>query len=531
MDVIQFPQMQLRNTVNLKCEFNGSVAGGNLGSFVFVKFLNNNSFIVDPNITTNLDVLPPLSQSQRNEMLSAISIVNVSGSVENISIDISAVSNRENPYEMICEWWMIPENSITSSVWTNTGKSFIIPFNGLNDTFNETINVSIPSNQKYALRVYRIWSTQFPSNNLNFDLSFSLFYQEKTRQFTAKSHSLDDVLKQMFGAGMYYFTPRPDQPSWLDYAFLSGDMVCGKEGAVMTIKPSDFLVEFCKIMAYTFYFDKNGIFQLVPLEDLINSTVHELKEIRHLQFKYSADLVFSGVDVGYNSPSIEYPLFRQQFAEKLTYMPTQNGGETLFDLVVQKLRIDYAGLLLQRYDFENKPQKGDIQKQYKDVWMVQIDRRQNPITPYVEIFDEITLLGGGYFNINLSPRRVLERWLPYMKTIFGVWLDEPTLTLSSQENTENQMRTDIGDETFFEKQDVVLLSNYSNYPEAPINYSFTPIEINFDTLGKIGDIHVFDRIKFNYDGKEYNAIVKEVSTTERLEQLEITAFLTHKIPT
>jgi hypothetical protein len=134
------------------------------------------------------------------------------------------------------------------------------------------------------------------------------------------------------------------------------------------------------------------------------------------------------------------------------------------------------------------------------------------------------LLGGGFFNLYLSPRRIFERWSKFFSAVFGVWTLNSRMNLSAQENTENTMRSRIAwnneSVAIAEKQQSITLQNYD----------FVPIEVNFDTLGKISDIHVLDRIKFTHDGKLYNAIIKEVTTTERLENLEITALLTHKVP-
>jgi len=290
--------------------------------------------------------------------------------------------------------------------------------------------------------------------------------------------------------------------------------------ASATIKPADFLTDFCKVMGYTMFFDERGVFNLVPQENLIRANFQVLDPVQNVSFKYADELVFSGVEVGYDSPSIDYPLFRQQFAEKLTYLPNQKGGEVAFDLVVNSLRIDYAGILLQRYDFEQRGLQGDPQRQYKDVWIVQVDH--DSLRPYNRFVTTSNLLGGGVFNVFFSPRRMLQRFLRYFSSIFGVWSHNPVLVFQADENMQNDMisrMTLAEDPGLQEKQPVVHLTNYD----------FTPIEVRFDTFGRLSDIHVLQRIRFDYEGRTYNAIVKEVSTTNRLEKLEITALLTEKI--
>ena len=118
------------------------------------------------------------------------------------------------------------------------------------------------------------------------------------------------------------------------------------------------------------------------------------------------------------------------------------------------------------------------------------------------------LLGGGVFNVWFSPRRVLERYKDFLSTIFGVFAINE-LTLSAQENTENTLESSISligySDNFTEKA-----------PTAPLGTPrFTPIEVTLTTLGMINDIETFQRISFNYDGKNDDAIVKDVETTER----------------
>jgi hypothetical protein len=123
----------------------------------------------------------------------------------------------------------------------------------------------------------------------------------------------------------------------------------------------------------------------------------------------------------------------------------------------------------------------------------------------------------------------MERWLPYLKTLFGVWTDDPKLTLSGQENTENQMVLSSGTNVWTEKQPEISLANRTNQPKQPIEHFFTPMEVVIECLEKIESIKKFDKIKFQWRGKFYDAIVSFVESQESFEHLEIRALLTNKI--
>ena len=354
-------------------------------------------------------------------------------------------------------------------------------------------------------------------------VEFGFFLNANTPEFTAPYIPIEKVFEKQFGAGNFNYVKRPfERTGNVGYGILSGDMITGVEGAKATIKPLQFMKDWCKIMGYTFYFDRNDIAQIIPLENRFQmgggNVLRISENVKDVQFRYSQDLIFAGVEVGYNSPSIDYPLFRQQFTEKITYLPNQRGGSDMFNLVVDSLRVDYAGLLLQYFDFINQPQRGDNLQQYKDVWLVQIDQRPQQHVPFTQRVTT-NLLGGGEFNVYFSPRRMLQRYLRYFGTIFGVWNTNPHLEKQAEENISNEMISSMphldGSNNLSEKQEIVPLAGFD----------YTPMEIRFTTLANFRDVSILQDIVVEYDGREYPAIVCNVVTTERLEEVEITAYL------
>jgi hypothetical protein len=515
-DMIQFPKMALVNSLNFRAsvpdggervlglsEYNGSI----VDTFVFYGLVSTdyvdkrNSFTLQNN-----------GDSERTFELS------IKYSVYGNFVFSSGLDRSNLIIRLI--------DSSTNG-WVDNWVSGYMDAGDINLNIERKVSVTVPASTSRTFHFTTLANPlgYNPDYSLDFAISVNLFGDVKTPQFTCKSIPIQKAFNVFFGEGKWNIQQDPvNEANNLNYHFLSGDMICGYPDAVMTIKPADLVNEFCCAAGYTYGFDANGIAQFKPISQFVPSeNITQLSEVRDLAFRYDKDLIYSAVSVGYNSPSMNYPLFRQQFAETLTYTPNQRGGDgKTYDIVCNKLRVDYAGLLLTRYEYENLNKQGTEAKRYKDVWMVHVDES---VTPNIPKMDGVTtnLLGGGVFNVYLSPARMLARWKRYLSTIFGVWSDTPVLTLSAQENTENQMQSSISWDGY---SDNVT----EKATEQPLGeYDFTPMQCTFTTLAKINDINTFDKIAFSHRGKTYEAIVKSVTTTNRLEELEITALLTHKI--
>jgi hypothetical protein len=262
-------------------------------------------------------------------------------------------------------------------------------------------------------------------------------------------------------------------------------------------------------------FDRDGILQLKPLESMIDvtSAQQEFKEVKDFEMIYCPDMVFSGVDVGYEQPSIDFQLYRQQFCEKLNYAAQQKRGDKQFNLVVSKLRADYAGIAITYYQNFQAQKKGDVTKKFKDIWLVAYNTDTSGIRHPYTTNVTTNLQGQGVFNVPLSPARILQNNKFLLSAIFTCF-GSNYLFLSGQENIENQMESQVN------------IGSYSdNITEkaATVNVAgaalFTPWQIKFTTLGEITDINVFDVIIVRGE----KAVVINVETTLQLQELEITA--------
>jgi hypothetical protein len=384
---------------------------------------------------------------------------------------------------------------------------------------NTTIN--IPVGNRLIITI----GNQYTNASGNISIGFFID-DANTLQFTAPILTLDEVLATLTSNRYNYVRRNYEIANHINYGILSGDMACGFSNAVATIKPADLIKDFCIIMGYGMYFDRDGIMQLKPIEQLIGTNIHRFDEIKDIEFQYCEELLYTGLEVGYNIPATTYSLGRQQFAEKLTFSSAQLGGDNLLSLVPSKLRIDYAGLLLTRFDYQNSVNKGQQNKEYKDVWLVQIDELINPFVPMTRDVTTVNIEPSGAFNVFFSPRRIPERWATFLSTVFAQWSGgTAALALSAQENISNQLQSIINwpnSDWYFitEKSDVSLMEQQAQ---------FIPIEVSFTTIGNISDIYTFDKVEFDYNGNTYQAIVKEVTTAGRIEELEIKALLTQKL--
>jgi len=507
MGTISFPSMQLYNTLSFKA--------------------------ISVNQPANLPILNDKNARLFSGRMIGFPSGNISGTdwLDSMFLDISGIANIRFSIKFNVKINFInrPQNSwvrfrlhtIRRNLMPNSFSEIVRTFSQdfddeLTINFDGIMENPVNGNINYRLSVE-------VSNGVNANISLGTFFDATTISFTSKSITMDDYLTHQFGTKYNYIRRDVEVQNGINYAFVSGDMICGFDDAMMTIKPIDLLDDFCKANGYYYYMDLDGTFNLKPIETPLNQTAIHFDICRHPEFTYAQGFVFNGVQVGYDSPSINYPLFRQQFAEVLIYSNENRGGYDMYDLVCKKLRVDYAGILLTRYEYENTPKRGSEQKRYKDVWLVQIDDTQNPVTPLMR-GTTTNLLGGGVFNVWFSPRRVLERYKDFLSIMFGVFAPN-RLNLSAQENTQNQMESSLSltgySDSFTEKADIASLGTPA----------FTPMLVTFDTLGKIQDIQKFQRITFDYNGERFEAIVKEVETTKRLEELQITAFLTEKVPT
>jgi len=524
-NMVSFPEMGLYNTVS------GSFAPLPLGG-TFVPFMgfigvNNNSKIFSENATAfpgsffvdfngiNVRVNPAITLR-----LGANQTVNLNGSVRfHGAINQSFPPNFRFGIDNLCVF----RNGVRIDI-QRFFTEFQVRTNDLYE-FDFSVDTSIWTTSQNDVFDIHIISQATISSNFEFDMSFGFFIEDsRTPEFTSSYIPIRTVFDKMFGRGNYNYVQRGLNESVIRYGILSGDMICGLDGAKATIKPRQFMKDWCKIEGYSFYFDQNDIAQIIPIENRFQmgggNVLRFSENVKDVQFRYSQDLIFAGVEVGYNSPSINYPLFRQQFTEKLTYVPNQRGGSDMFNLVVDDLRVDYAGLLLQYFDFVNQPQRGDNLQQYKDVWLVRIDI-SNPNNHVPERVFQTNLLGGGEFNVWFSPRRILQRYLRYFGTIFGAWSNSPRLELQAEENISNNMHAFVvpGIMDFREKQEIVPLTGFD----------YTPMEIRFTTLANFRDVSLLQDIIVEHNGREYPAIVCNVTTTERLEEVEITAYLKHRM--
>jgi hypothetical protein len=549
--IMNIPQMSLYNIVSGTCNIGGGVVNGSDSSIHFVAayLKETNVQLFNTNITAfgeedkELLRLTPFSYREFTYLFKIRHRV-TNGFSGDKTVDL--IFDYKNNVGGTCQTHMIKIPFCVAylddgSVIYERSSDIDYKKDVFNNTYNEVLRVqrtfsfgnptkssfvgrdgktySLSGGSGYTAEQYTMYKVDFmnPFSTPNgladgtYSITAVIDMLDTTPLFRTKFLSLEECLEQMTSGYNITYRQR-DIDAGMRYGIVSGDMIAGTENAVAVIKPRDLLIDFCTIMGYSFYFDRDGILQLKPLESIIDTSApqQEFKEIKDFEMIYCPDMVYSGVDVGYEQPSIDFQLYRQQFCEKLNYAAAQKRGDRQFNLVVSKLRADYAGIAITYYQNFQAQKKGDVTKKFKDIWLIAYNTdTSRPYTTNVTT----NLQGVGVFNVPLSPARILQNnkfLLSALFTCFG----NNYLLLGGQENIENQMTSQVN------------IGSYSdNITEkaAAVNVAganlFTPWQIKFTTLGEITDINVFDIIIVRGE----KAVVINVETTLRLQELEITA--------
>jgi len=379
---------------------------------------------------------------------------------------------------------------------------------------------------------------------LNFDMNF--FFEEVTPIFQCKAISDQSAFQQIFRnpnnpfASIAYFRrsfgTREDR-----YSFVSANMI-QETSNYAVVTPARFMLDFCKAMAYTFFFDVFGRVNIIPIESLITQQVVIRGRVSNLKVEVENSMWKAGVNYGHTSPSVDFNLFRQNFAEEYTATANQHGGqEQMLDLVVQNLRIDYAGILLMRYTTEKKNLRGDNLKEYKDTWLIQLDNTNSRNEPNIQGTTVLnnTILGGGWFNVYLSPRRTLQKWSVFLRGLFGNF-GLFTLTQTGYENELNQLESNV--QTAPTGFNGALAEKFDTW-NIPNNAQIaSPIAVTFDFTGNIADndnplwqFGFFGLTDVTFIDEESGLTIRgalmEVKTSAKLEDTKVKLLLNQPLST
>jgi len=209
-------------------------------------------------------------------------------------------------------------------------------------TYQRTINTalpsdSIPSDAKMITQFTLFCGGTDPNtamwnNRVEINISVGLFYAKTTNDFSALALTYRNVFDQIaraLGTSVSIQSLANFDPTH-NLRLISGDMIGdvrnsqGKFG--FYAKPRDMLIDYCKIMCATFDFDRSGVLLIRPITSIFQSSILnppiDFNPACDIEYSYSTESIFSGVEIGYDTPSLDYPTFRQNFAETLTYLLT-----------------------------------------------------------------------------------------------------------------------------------------------------------------------------------------------------------------
>jgi hypothetical protein len=409
----------------------------------------------------------------------------------------------------------LPAYDIVPPALDTASKEFIINIPAattLQPAPNNTVNYV-----ELAYRFVILSSTNQGENQeskipMNFSGNIEIIHDSQTPAFTKRMYTIQDMLDNLVGVGKYTYYKRRDEWSQdVSPQFISGDMLYEVANPLLTIKPKDFLMDYCKIHGYTFYFDSAGMFHLMPIEQYIakqSEQVTNFNQCKDFEISLNEECLYAGINVGEDAPNIsEYSTVRQSFCEILNYRIDNNGGsEKVFDLASSKIKTDYCSILFSRYMYENS-EGSDTEKRYKDVYMVMVDEVDNILEQQFSANKDYI----GAFNVYLSPARRAMRF----SQLFQVFSTE-NMRLLGQENTINNLRSSV---EWHEYSD--LVEEKGEFLQKVGTPVFTPKMAKFTTLGNIANIDVFSKVTVINKGITYTGIVTDVETTNKLEELEI----------
>ena len=261
---------------------------------------------------------------------------------------------------------------------------------------------------------------------------------------------------------------------------------------ILSIKPSEFLSDYCIMTGSLLNFKLNGDASIVDISTYFNNLLNAnnaviVNDPKDISVKYNLDLNCSGLSVGSASPDNAPFLYHEEWNKILGFSQNRNSAEVL-DLEIKKARVSYASLAA---CVDSKSEQSNKNSSNYYIWSHYGGRE----TSQGKIYDVFT------------PRDVLTKWKKFLSFAFQNF-GKNTLTLSSNGGTNDNL--EIGG--IYQLDDLVL-------NETP---RLLPIEYNFTCL--INDVDFSENIlKINHEGADVYLFVINAETTDNLSEQEIRA--------
>ena len=300
-----------------------------------------------------------------------------------------------------------------------------------------------------------------------------------------------DLLNSFFDNKVFFSSTN----TLLDYATTSENNLT-KSVNQINVKPKDFVNDICALGGLVMNYKLNGDVEFIDvytyfheLLDIAHNPPIEVVDYQDLSFKYSQDVLFSGVEVGQEAKEYDNYTYLIDWNKVLTFKQNNRNAKEVLSLVPSKLRSDFSGML----DAVIKRSQ-QIDKNLKDNYIFE------PSFSIVQGSDPEILLYD-----NLTPRNILNKWEKFLSFAFQNF-GKNTLTISSDGGTPDNL------EVNGVKQMDNLVLNESR--------RLLPIEVNFTCLLDTVDFSE-KLLKITHNSEIIYIFVTEAETTDSLQGQKI----------
>jgi hypothetical protein len=264
----------------------------------------------------------------------------------------------------------------------------------------------------------------------------------------------------------------------------------------LNIKPKDFVNDICIAGGMVMNYKLNGDVQFesigIYFQNLLNIAANPPIEIFNfidLSIKYSQDLLFSGVEVGQDAKTYDNYTYLLDWNKTLTFKQNNRSAKEVLNLVPQKFRLDFSGML----DAVIKRSK-QISKNLKDNYIFSPNFYTMADTvPSITAYDL------------LNPRYILQSWQKFLSFAFQNF-GKNTLTISSDGGSPDNLHYNGQNQ-----MDDLILNE---------NPRLLPIEINFTCIMETVDFSE-KILKITHNSEIIYIFVTEAETMDNLREQKI----------
>lgn len=263
-----------------------------------------------------------------------------------------------------------------------------------------------------------------------------------------------------------------------------------------TIKPKEFLSDFCAMAGAILNFELDGSVVIKQISDYFNDLLGatsranaiEITNFKDLSINYNTSLNFASVSVGQEISDYDVYTYLSDWNKVLTFKQNNRNASEKLDLSLSKYRGDFSGML--DYFYKRSQQKTSTSK---DNFIF------NPE------FNVVWNDGDLYIYDEFTPRAILNNWAKFLSFCFQNF-SKNTLTISSNGGNVNNLEI-----SGVNQMDDLVLNSTPRL--LPIQYNLTGLIDNVDFSKKI--------IKINDNGTDVYLFVFEAETTDKLTEQTI----------